>query len=398
MVNGENRAKIKQGATAITRGMKRVTIGVAEKIHTCIDAAVVQPTMRVIDFDADSNHKDMEKSDAFFHAKVKKAQAEGNKFMKVVFAQPVQSGFFEAKNYLKSDEDIALIDASLDDNFVFSKLPASKRTGLIDAFEPIIVKPGTKIIEEGEAGDYFYVVGSGIVDILIDGKEVGTAEEGSSFGELALLYQAPRAATCVAKTMCGLFRLDQETFKRTMAQQVRESQADVLGILKSVEYFADLGDKALTQIASSLRVINYKSGDLMVSRAEDTPRRFYILKSGSAVIQGINIGGSFYNQITVAQNEYFGEMAMLMDQWVCEFIVAKGDVVALVLDREQFMQIVGDEFGTIVKKVLDKKALVSLQMSVKNNMVAFASHLTQMLNRPYTLNRLTFHLENGRIR
>lgn len=361
MVNGENRAKIKEGATAITRGMKRVTIGVAEKIQTCIDAAVVQPTMRAVDFDSDSHHKDMMKSDAHFHAKVKKAQA-GNKFMKVVFAQPVQSGLFEAKTYPKSDEDIALIDAALDDNFVFSKLPASKRTGLIAAFEPIIVKAGTKIIEEGEDGDYFYVVGSGIVDIEIDGKVIGTAEEGSSFGELALLYQAPRAATCIAKTMCGLFRLDQETFKRTMAQQVRESQADLMGILKSVPYFKDLGEKYINRIASHLRVINYKSGDFLVSREEDTPRRFYILKSGNALIQGIQLGGSFYNQIALGPNEYFGEIAMLTNQWSCETVLAKGDVVALVLDRDDFMEILGDDFAAIAKLTLDKKALVSLRI------------------------------------
>lgn len=361
MVNGENRAKIKEGATAITRGMKRVTIGVAEKIQTCIDTAVVQPTMRVVDFGSEHQTKDMLKSDAHFHAKVKKAQA-GNKFMKVVFAQPVQSGLFEAKKYPKSVEDIDLIDSALEDNFVFSKLPPSKRAGLIESFEPIIVKAGTKIIEEGEEGDYFYVVGSGIVDIQIDGKDIGTAEAGSTFGELALLYQAPRAATCIAKTMCGLFRLDQETFKRTMAHQVRESQADVMGVLKTVPYFKDLGEKYLHKIASTLRVINYKSGDFLVSRDEDTPRRFYILKSGNALIQGIQLGGSFYNQIALGPNECFGEIAMLTDQWACESVVAKGEVVALVLDREQFMHIVGDEFTAISKLTLDKRALVSMQI------------------------------------
>jgi cAMP-dependent protein kinase regulator len=396
MVNGENRAKLKEGATAITRGMKRVTIGVAEKIQTCIDTAVVQPTMRAVDFGSEHNQKDLMKSDAHFHAKVKKAQA-GNKFMKVVFAQPVQSGLFEAQKYPKSEEDIALIDAALDDNFVFSKLPASKRTGLIEAFEPIMVKAGTKIIEEGEEGDYFYVVGSGVVDIQIDGKDVGTAEAGSSFGELALLYQAPRAATCIAKTMCGLFRLDQETFKRTMAHQVRESQADVMGVLKSVPYFKDLGDKYLHKISSTLRVINYKSGDFLVSREEDTPRRFYILKSGHALIQGIQLGGSFYNQIALGPNEFFGEIAMLTDHWSCESVVAKGDVVALVLDREQFMHILGDDFASISKLTLDKKALVSKRIRLSRAHVLFTFCTTQMLNLPHTLYRLIFHLGRGRI-
>ena len=35
---------------------------------------------------------------------------------------------------------------------------------------------------------------------------------GEAFGELALLYNAPRAATIVAKTACVLWQLDRNTF------------------------------------------------------------------------------------------------------------------------------------------------------------------------------------------
>jgi cAMP-dependent protein kinase regulator len=36
--------------------------------------------------------------------------------------------------------------------------------------------------------------------------------EGEAFGELALLYNAPRAASIIAKTDCVLFALDRFTF------------------------------------------------------------------------------------------------------------------------------------------------------------------------------------------
>ena len=39
-----------------------------------------------------------------------------------------------------------------------------------------------------------------------------TYAEGESFGELALLYNAPRAATISAKTDAITFMLDRETF------------------------------------------------------------------------------------------------------------------------------------------------------------------------------------------
>jgi cAMP-dependent protein kinase regulator len=37
-------------------------------------------------------------------------------------------------------------------------------------------------------------------------------QPGEAFGELALLYNAPRAATIIAKTECVLFSLDRQTF------------------------------------------------------------------------------------------------------------------------------------------------------------------------------------------
>jgi len=229
MVNGENRAKIKESAEKTGEGIKRLTIGfgrgikgfaestidaivnpntIPEKIETCFDRAIVQPTLRTVDFIEESSHKVMSETDKAFNDRVKKAQ-DGAQHLKVVFAHPLQDlnmGSFVVKKHPKSDADNAVIDAALSANFVFSGVPASKRAHLIAAFEPIVVKHGEKIIKEGDVGDYFYVVGTGEITFEIAGKEVGSAGPGSSFGELALLYQAPRAATCVAKTQCGLFR------------------------------------------------------------------------------------------------------------------------------------------------------------------------------------------------
>eukprot|EP00957_Ditylum_brightwellii_P188401 14342536-Ditylum_brightwellii.AAC.1 len=74
------------------------------------------------------------------------------------------------------------------------------------------VVAGDDIIKQGDIGDYFYVIESGSVKFTVDGAEVGKAKSGDGFGELALLYNCPRAATCTAEEACDLWRVDQDTF------------------------------------------------------------------------------------------------------------------------------------------------------------------------------------------
>merc|ERR1719218_388482 len=91
------------------------------------------------------------------------------------------------------------------------------------------VAKGTAIIKEGdENADYFYVVNSGSFEVtkVPDGQSaekhvgrsnsVGTIEKGKSFGELALLYFAPRAATITAKEASTVFVIARQQFKNIL--------------------------------------------------------------------------------------------------------------------------------------------------------------------------------------
>ena len=48
---------------------------------------------------------------------------------------------------------------------------------------------------------------SGVYDILVGGKKVGSYDNTGSFGELALMYNMPRAATIVAQTSGTLWAM-----------------------------------------------------------------------------------------------------------------------------------------------------------------------------------------------
>jgi len=64
-------------------------------------------------------------------------------------------------------------------------------------------------------------------------------ETGDAFGELALLYNAPRAATITADTECLLWGLDRETFNHIVkdsSRNRREKYESFLGKLVNIQY------------------------------------------------------------------------------------------------------------------------------------------------------------------
>jgi CRP-like cAMP-binding protein len=73
-------------------------------------------------------------------------------------------------------------------------------------------RQGEEIIRVGDHGDRFYVVGSGEIEIVLDGGTPRREGSGAYFGEIALLRDVPRTATVRAATDVELFALDRDDF------------------------------------------------------------------------------------------------------------------------------------------------------------------------------------------
>ncbi|KAG5891364.1 hypothetical protein JTB14_007604 [Gonioctena quinquepunctata] len=97
-------------------------------------------------------------------------------------------------------------------------------------------KAGTVLFHQGDEGRSWYIIVRGSVDVVIHGKgTVNTLHEGDDFGKLALINDAPRAATIVLReNNCHFLRVDKENFNRILRDveantvRLKEHGKDVL--------------------------------------------------------------------------------------------------------------------------------------------------------------------------
>jgi CRP-like cAMP-binding protein len=95
---------------------------------------------------------------------------------------------------------------------IFAPLPPAEQEHLAHELIPVHVSAGDVVVREGEAGDRFYVVRSGELEVSVDGKPVRRLGPGDHFGEIALLRDVPRTATVEALADVDLYALERDEF------------------------------------------------------------------------------------------------------------------------------------------------------------------------------------------
>jgi MFS family permease len=83
---------------------------------------------------------------------------------------------------------------------------------LAGSLEPARFAAGDSILRQGEPGDRFYVIETGEVEVVEDGRLVRSEGPGEHFGEIALLRDVPRTATVRARSDVGLLTLGRDDF------------------------------------------------------------------------------------------------------------------------------------------------------------------------------------------
>lgn len=186
---------------------------------------------------------------------------------------------------------------------------------VIDAMASMSVEVGTDVITQGKDGDNFYIVEEGHLDVYVkrgdsDPFKVLELGSGGMFGELALLYNAPRAATVTATTAAKLWYLDAASFQIMLSTAESAKIFEHETFLSEIDIFKGLTKYEIEELSDKLQAEEFDDGDVIVKQGDEGDK-FYLIQDGEAKV--FMAGPSGETEIGYYQNpgEFFGEIAIL---------------------------------------------------------------------------------------
>lgn len=258
-----------------------------------------------------------------------------------------QKSAFKAKVIGKSASQISRIKARLTQSFMFSALEEKDLEIVVGAMEEKIFQSGDKVIEQGKDGDNLYIIDKGTLDCYkkFSGQEqpkfLKVYEPGESFGELALLYNAPRAATIIAKEESVLFALDRETFNNIVKDVACKKREKYENFLSKVELLESMDPYERSKIADALKPLKFKMNEFVVKEGESGDT-FYLIEEGEAIATKVLQQGKNPEIVyKYKPGDYFGELALLKDTPRAANIVAVTELSLVALDRLSFKRLIG---------------------------------------------------------
>jgi len=223
----------------------------------------------------------------------------------------------------KTPEQTATITAIVSTNILFSSLDKPSKKTVVDAMSEKVCAPGEVVIKQGADGDFYYVVASGAFDCFVkmgddaDGEhdgEHGTKVveyvAGTAFGELALMYNASRAATVVCREGGVLWALDRETFRKLILQSMVWKRERLETALMQVPLLKSLNPFEIGGLVDICEDCYFSSGDIAIAEG-DSGSNLYILLSGTAIATQVKASGEKVIVMEYAAGSYFGELAAL---------------------------------------------------------------------------------------
>ena len=101
-------------------------------------------------------------------------------------------------------------------------------------------QPNACIFKQGDNATCFFILERGLLEVIVNDKAKRELKTGDGFGELALLYNAPRSASVKCLEQCHLWAIDRNTFRRAVEEMITKEYEENRKFMEVVRFFHNL--------------------------------------------------------------------------------------------------------------------------------------------------------------
>ena len=250
---------------------------------------------------------------------------------------------------------------------IFQGLSKSNMERVVQACQPVTCN--STLFSKADPGDAMYFVKSGTVTLQADSTIFNVCKEGDYFGELSLLFEAPRAATAVCDD-AKLWKLSQVDFQGILKDLNLKGSA--LSLVESEEQYASYLEKQdlFRKVEKCLIFADVERVDLdplvdritkvdidgEVFRQGDIGDAMYFVESGKFEFVVTDDRGNEKVVGDIEGEGFFGELALLFDQPRALTVRSVGPGVLWKISKDDFNEALdGFSLGEKGLKLLQQK-------------------------------------------
>jgi len=252
------------------------------------------------------------------------------------------------RSWLKTDDPVAA-DSKVPILPLSSALASTTLARLLEAATILDVDNGGAIIEQGTEGKAAFLVVRGMTEAVraIGEEEVRLAAlgPGALFGEMALVSDAPRAASVRALDATRLLRFPRDTLEKLAARDAslgkelgKFCQARmVANLVRHSSILAAVAPAERQALMSRFETRTFEKGERLVTHDEETEGLF-LIASGTVAVLGHDEDGDQIHITDLGPGDVVGEISLVLRRPATADVTAVHHTVALELSRDQFQE------------------------------------------------------------
>ncbi|MCA9600489.1 MAG: cyclic nucleotide-binding domain-containing protein [Polyangiales bacterium] len=230
---------------------------------------------------------------------------------------------------------------------LLSMLEPKEFASALHAVRVVQKRAGEAVLTQGEAGASFFVLAHGSVRVSSGGgtgsdaaeKELARLSEGSIFGEMALLSDAPRTATVTALEDCDLLEFDRDRLAAASANISSLGEAVAAfarerllnNVVRTSGIFQALDFEQQRSLVKYFTTVEVPAGHVVIRQGEASEGLYVVLR-GTMLVSRVD-GGTTTELARLGVGEMLGEIAIVNRSLTTATVRAAEPSAVLFLER-----------------------------------------------------------------